>query len=154
MILVQKPFKETARFSSILMSSGLNKQIISNFENREELMKLLKVNPGLVVIKLGATWCGPCKTIKHVVDAFFASSPANVICADIDVDESFDLYAYLKSKRVCNGIPAMLMYKRGNVSFMPDLIHTGSDPAGLDNFFKQCGHHLASVDRAYGMQRL
>ena len=130
-------------------NNGLTKQIISVFENRDELIKLLQVNPGLVIIKLGATWCGPCKKIEHVVHGFFATSPPNVICADIDVDESFDLYAYLKQKRMVNGIPVMLMYKKGNVSFAPDDSVTGADPLALDAFFKRCGNHLASLERAY-----
>lgn len=130
-------------------NTGLTKQIISVFESRDELIKLLQVNPGLVIVKLGATWCGPCKKIEHVVHGFFATSPPNVICADIDVDESFDLYAHLKQKRMVNGIPVLLMYKKGNVSFVPDDSVTGADPAALDAFFKRCGHHLASLERAY-----
>ena len=130
-------------------NNGLTKQIISVFESRDELIKLLQVNPGLVIVKLGATWCGPCKKIEHVVHGFFATSPPNVICADIDVDESFDLYAYLKQKKMVNGIPVMLMYKKGNVSFVPDDSITGADPLALDAFFKRCGHHLASLERAY-----
>ena len=132
------------------MSHGLNKQIISSFESRYEFMNLLKVNPGLIIVKLGATWCGPCKAIAHIVEAFFASSPANVICADIDVDESIDLYAYLKQRKMVNGIPVMLMYKKGNVSFAPDDSVTGADPAQLDAFFKRCGLHLLALEKAYG----
>lgn len=130
-------------------NNGLTKQIISVFESRDELIKLLQVNPGLVIVKLGATWCGPCKKIEHVVHGFFATSPPNVICADIDVDESFDLYAYLKQKKMVNGIPVLLMYKKGNVSFVPDDSVTGADPAALDAFFKRCGSHLALLERAY-----
>jgi thioredoxin-like negative regulator of GroEL len=122
-----------------------NKQIIARFENRGEFLNLLKVNPGLVVIKLGAQWCGPCKAIKHVVEAFFASSPPEVVCCDIDVDESFDLYAYFKSKKMVNGIPVMLCYKKGNLSFAPDDSVTGADPVQLDLFFKRCGNHLKVV---------
>ena len=48
-----------------------------------------------------------------------------------------------------NGIPVMLMYKRGNVSFAPDDSVTGSDPAQLDAFFKRCGLHLMTVQKAY-----
>lgn len=122
-----------------------SKQIIESFENRNEFLKLLQANPGLVIMKLGATWCNPCKVIAPVVHAFFASSPQNVICADIDVDESFDLYAVLKQKKMVNGIPVILLYKKGNVSFIPDDSVTGSSPAELDAFFKRCNIHLKSV---------
>lgn len=122
-----------------------SKQIIASFENRGEFLKLLQANPGLVIMKLGATWCGPCKVIAPVVHAFFASSPPNVICADIDVDESFDLYAVLKQKKMVNGIPVILLFKKGNVSFVPDDSVTGSGATELDAFFKRCNVHLKSV---------
>jgi len=128
---------------------SVTKQVISNFENRNEFLKLLKLNPGLVIVKLGASWCGPCKKIAHLVDAFFASSPPDVICADIDVDDSIDLYSYLKTKRMVNGIPVILMYKRGNVSFIPDDSVTGADPSALDAFFKRCGIQLIKIQKAY-----
>ena len=123
----------------------MSKQVIAKFENRDEFLKLLKVNPGLVIVKLGATWCGPCKKIKPVVDGFFATSPETVVCAEIDVDESFDLYAQLKKLKMVNGIPVLLCYKKGNVSFIPDDSVTGADPVPLHAFFKRCGQHLASV---------
>ena len=128
---------------------SVTKQVISNFENRNDFLKLLKLNPGLVIVKLGASCCGPCKKIAHLVDAFFASSPPDVICADIDVDDSIDLYSYLKTKRMVNGIPVILMYKRGNVSFIPDDSVTGADPNALDAFFKRCGIQLIKIQKAY-----
>lgn len=120
----------------------ITKQIISVFEKRDDFLNLLKVNPGLVIVKFGATWCGPCKRIAHIVEAFFASSPTTVICADVDVDESFELYSFLKNKRMVNGIPAILCYKKGNMGYVPDDIVTGADPNGLDAFFKRCNMHL------------
>jgi thiol-disulfide isomerase/thioredoxin len=122
-----------------------SKQIIESFQNRDEFLKLLGVNPGLVIIKLGATWCGPCKTIAPVVHAFFASSPANVVCADIDVDESFDLYAVFKQKKMVNGIPVIMLFRKGNVSFIPDDSVTGSGAPELDAFFKRCNAHLKTI---------
>jgi thiol-disulfide isomerase/thioredoxin len=116
----------------------LSKQIISNFDSRQEFLNVLSINPCLLIMKLGATWCGPCKNIAHIVEAFFASSPPNIICADIDVDKSFDLYSFLKSKRMVNGIPVMMCYKKGNVGYVPDDICTGSNPQDLDAFFKRC----------------
>lgn len=123
------------------------KQVISVFENRGTFLELLKVNPGLVIVKLGATWCGPCKTIAPIVEAFFGTSPSDVVCADIDVDESFDFYSFLKSKKMVNGIPVMLCYKKGNVGFAPDDMITGSDAQGLDMFFKRCNLHLMAIRR-------
>lgn len=121
------------------------KLIVSSFSSRQDFISLLEKSPGLVILKLGATWCGPCKKIKPVVDAFYASSPDNVICCDVDVDESFDLYAYLKSKKMVNGVPVMLCYKKGNTSFIPDDSITGADPVELDKFFKRCNLHLMSL---------
>jgi thioredoxin-like negative regulator of GroEL len=94
------------------------------------------------VIKLGAEWCGPCKTIKSAVHGFFASSPPEVVCADIDVDKSFDFYSFLKSKKMVNGIPVLLCYKKGNSTYIPDDMITGSDPQKLHQFFTRCGKHL------------
>ncbi len=137
--------------SDVSMSSvstpKVRKSVVSYFQSRDHFVRLLASNPGLIVIKLGATWCGPCKRIKPVVDAFFASSPDSVICCDIDVDESFDLYSYFKSKRMVNGIPAILCYKKGNTGYIPDDSVTGADPTALDAFFKRCGKHLISVQK-------
>ena len=120
----------------------MSKQVISEIANRAAFLTLLDHNPGLIVLKLGAQWCGPCKTIKTAVDAFFASSPSQVICGDIDVDKSFDFYSFLKSKKMVNGIPVVLCYKKGNNTFIPDDMVTGSDPQQLHLFFTRCGKHL------------
>ena len=123
----------------------MSKKVISEIVNREAFFHLLGNNPGLIVIKLGAEWCGPCKQIKHVVHAFFATSPPEVVCADIDVDQSFDFYSFLKSKKMVNGIPVMLCYKKDNKTFIPDDSVTGSDPIELHKFFKRCGDHLQTT---------
>ena len=120
----------------------MSKQVISEIANRDAFFTLLQHNTGLIMIKLGAEWCGPCKTIKSAVNGFFASSPPEVICADIDVDVSSDVYSFLKSKKMVNGIPALLCYKKGNTTYIPDDIITGSDPVQLHNFFTRCGKHL------------
>ena len=123
----------------------MSKQIISEIPNRDTFFHLLNHNPGLIIIKLGAEWCGPCKQIKNVVHAFFASSPPEVVCADIDVDICFDFYSFLKSKKMANGIPLLLCYKKGNVSFIPDDSVTGSEANQLHLFFKRCGEHLTNA---------
>lgn len=122
----------------------MEKTIITSFKNRQQFFELQKINPGLIIVKVGATWCKPCHAIKDIVHGFFATSPDYVVCADIDVDESFDYYAFLKARKIVNGIPALLCYTKENQSFMPNLIHTGADLNSLDKFLKDCGK-LGSV---------
>jgi thioredoxin-like negative regulator of GroEL len=124
-----------------------SKEIISEIADRNAFLHLLQNNPGLIILKLGAEWCGPCKQIKNVVHAFFATSPPEVVCGDIDVDVSFDFYGFLKSRKMVNGIPVLLCYKKGNTNFIPDDSVTGADPIALDAFFKRCGNHLLNVKK-------
>ena len=119
----------------------MSKEILTFFENRQTFLNLLNRNPGLVIIKFGATWCGPCKKIEQNVQDFFNSSPANVVCCVVDVDESFDLYSVLKSKKMVNGIPVILCYKKGNTTYIPDDSVTGADINALNSFFTRCGNY-------------
>lgn len=125
--------------------SDNQKEIITQFENRKAFLDLLANNPGLVIVKFGATWCGPCKKIEKNIHDFFSKAPSNVICADIDVDDSIDLYSCLKSMRMVNGIPVVLCYKKGNVSYVPDDSITGADVGMLNNFFMRCGRYAQQL---------
>lgn len=127
-----------------ISNNNITKQVITEIDNRDKFLTIIKnFNPGLFIIKLGAPWCGPCKQIAPVIDGFFASSPDNVLCADIDVDKCFNLYAFLKSKKMVNGIPVILCYHKGNESYIPNDMVTGADPAELHKFFKRCGSYLS-----------
>ena len=110
------------------------REVITSIDSRNVLMELIKNNPGHIVIKLGADWCGPCKRIEEHVNKFFSKCPRNVVCCDIDIDESFDIYAYLKSKRMVDGVPTILVYSSGNESFIPDHIHSGGDQVSFESF--------------------
>ena len=41
--------------------------VITQLKTPNDLEQLLKANTGLVLIKLGATWCGPCKKIDPLI---------------------------------------------------------------------------------------
>ena len=131
----------------------MSKEIISEIANRDAFFTLLQHNPGLIVLKLGAKWCPGCVTIEKPVHGFFASSPPEVICGDIDVDQSFDFYSFLKSKKMVNGIPVLLCYKKGNSTYIPDDIITGADPHGLHQFFTRCGKHLMDALTMYPVKK-
>ena len=110
---------------------------------RDEFEKVVKENSGKgygSIFKFTATWCGPCKKIKSSVDSLVAGIPATskLACYEIDVDESFELYATLKRNRMVNGIPAILFYAAGNASGRSDDSISGTNDAGLVNFFARC----------------
>ena len=114
------------------------KTIITGFNNRNEFLNSLQVNPGVIILKFGAEWCAPCKTIEGIVYQNFQIMPENVICADIDIDHNFDIYTFLKSKRMINGIPAILAYYNDNTSFVPSDSVVGANISEIQNLFNGC----------------
>jgi thiol-disulfide isomerase/thioredoxin len=106
---------------------------------RDVFMELLKRNPGVFIFKFGAEWCNPCKKIKNFVDRVSLVLPKNTMYIfSVDVDECFDLFAYLKQKKMVSGIPAILAYKMGNESYAPDASVSGTDETDLKYFFDTC----------------
>ncbi len=58
-----------------------------------------KKDNGAIIMKFGATWCGPCQRIKALCHNLFAQMPENVICFDIDIDDNMELYMAYKAKK-------------------------------------------------------
>ena len=113
-------------------------RILSPSLDRAQFQQLITANrDGILVFKLGAEWCGPCKKAKPLIYSLAEQMPSNVTVMDIDVDDSFDLYAWLKSKRQVNGIPVLLAYYPGNETFASNYATTGADPAAISNFFTE-----------------
>ena len=107
--------------------------------DRNALLQLLTQNPGLLIFKYTAEWCKPCQTIKTEVDGHFQSISSNrVSCYEVDVDENFDLFAYMKTKKMMKGIPTMMAYKKGTTSFSPDDSISGADITEVNAFFARC----------------
>jgi thiol-disulfide isomerase/thioredoxin len=114
------------------------REIITQISNIAEFQTILSNNPGLVVLKLGAEWCGPCKKIQKDVDYAYARFPVTVQPVMLDIDESFELFAYLKKKKRVNGVPALLAWKKGNLSDIPDDVVLGADVPQVRGFFERC----------------
>jgi thioredoxin 1 len=111
--------------------------LITEIKSLKDFEKILIQNPGLVIIKFGATWCAPCKRIERQVYKWFDRLPANVQCIIVDVDVSFELYHFLRAKKMINGIPALLLYEKGNTNYVPNDIVIGADVVGIDAFFER-----------------
>ena len=107
-------------------------------EDRNAFQKLLEENQGVIILKFGAEWCKPCKAIAPLVNSYKEQLPAGVDFYDLDVDDNFEIYAYLKSKKMVSGIPTLLAYYAGNTSFASDNSVTGVNLEAVKLFFSQC----------------
>lgn len=114
---------------------------IDVIENLDEFKLLLTQNPGLIIIKFSATWCGPCKKIADAFESGLRQMPENVQPVILDIDECFEMYAFMKNKKMVTGIPSILCYYKNStdfVRFVPNDSCMGSDIAQLNLFFERC----------------
>lgn len=94
----------------------------------------------MIIIKFTADWCGPCKAIKSTVHECYSKCPESIKLIEIDIDESIDLYVFLKNKKMINGIPALLAYYSGEKEFfyVPDDSCLGGNVNNVKQFFQRC----------------
>ena len=120
------------------------REIITCFKNRHDFLSFLSSNPNtLVIVKLGANWCGPCAKIKGLVEEHFANMPSNIICCNLDVDENEDLFSFFKTKQMAIGIPALLCMKGLDPNMTkqtPLVLHStaGANVGNINKFFALC----------------
>jgi thiol:disulfide interchange protein len=112
--------------------------ILHNIANKSAFVQLLQNNPGVVIIKFGAQWCAPCKRIETQVHTYMDVMPDYIQCVMVDIDESIEIYGFLKTKKMLNGIPAILAYYAGNTNYIPDDAVIGTNPMEITLFFKRC----------------
>lgn len=123
-----------------MSESEVESRVVQFTGTREVFFNLLKINPGVFIFKFGAEWCAPCKTIKKYIDNVSLVLPNNnkIYIYNVDVDECFDLYAYLKQKKMVSGIPTLLAYKKENTYYVPDASISGTNESDLNHFFDTC----------------
>jgi len=69
---------------------------------------------GVVLVKFGAIWCGPCRMIDRVLDKIadnYKSEPNIKICS-VDIDESQDIAKHYN----ISSVPTMMFIKDGEPS--------------------------------------
>jgi thioredoxin 1 len=81
-----------------------------------------------VIVKIGATWCGPCKRCSPTVNKLFEALPDNVSMVLIDADECSDVKNYLKIKIV----PTLIFFRNGE----RQEIYQTSNENEILNFFE------------------
>ena len=89
-------------------------------ETRQSLIEHLKsTSYEYTIMKFTASWCGPCQKVQPELDKIldemntkFSNSPNKFEFFHVDVDDNFDLFAFLKSKKMVKGIPTIFLYKK------------------------------------------
>ena len=124
----------------------MSNPIISNLKTANDLSDHLEKNPGIVIVKLGATWCQPCKKIEPVVLSWLEKlDHEHISRVVLDIDECIDLYGFLKKKRVVKGVPTILAYYKENKHYIPDDMCFGSDENENNSFFVRCVEEVKSL---------
>jgi thioredoxin 1 len=94
----------------------------------------------ILIVKFGAEWCKPCKLIKPTCEEWFKTCPPHIIYADIDIDESLDLYQAFKTKKMVRGVPVLLAFdgsKTRDQWYIPDDSVEGGDILAVQQFFQR-----------------
>ena len=89
-------------------------------ETRQNLIDHLKsTNYEYTLMKFTASWCGPCQKVQpelnQILDEMntkFSNTPNKFEFFQVDVDDNFDLYSFLKFKKIVKGIPTIFLYKK------------------------------------------
>jgi hypothetical protein len=119
--------------------------VYTSLRDVTEFQKTLKENKNIVILRFTASWCAPCKRIEPLVTSFLQVMPEDVEFYNLDVDVNTEVYSFLKTKRRVNGIPAILCYVTGNVSYIPDHFVIGSSSDDINRFFKSCADSYKGV---------
>jgi thioredoxin 1 len=112
--------------------------VITKIKDREEFQTILNNNEGIIILKFGAEWCKPCKLISPFVKDYINKLPSSFTVYDLDVDENFEIYAYLQHKKMVSGIPILLAYYRENKTYASDQCISGVDKDKYKTFFMNC----------------
>ena len=77
-------------------------------EVNEESFKKEVLEGGKVLVDFNATWCGPCRMLKPIIDEFSDSASIKVCSIDVDNNETvardYNIYS----------IPCLILFENGN----------------------------------------
>lgn len=115
---------------------------------------IVKNTNDFLIFKFSATWCGPCEKLAPIFDNHINSVETNPKITDkkirvyhVDVDDCFDLYAFLKSKKRVSGIPSLFFYFPRNDRdidhyYIPDASTSGIDEPFMKQMFSEIINRL------------
>ena len=84
--------------------------------SEKDLNDFFEHNPeDLHVIKFGAEWCGPCKSLESRMKNIDSEKIGNTLFAEIDISENDECEAIAEKYGVSN-IPCMMYFKGGELA--------------------------------------
>ena len=86
----------------------------------------------------------PCQGIKPIVDEYLKNLPESIKFFEIDVDESIELFSFMKTKKMLNGIPAIMAFYSGmkENAYIPDDSVLGGNKNEVTKFFERCINYV------------
>ena len=106
--------------------------------NRQEYLKIIENKKKPLFVKFTADWCGPCQNAKPTIDQWLKRDDIKnkIEYLEIDIDNSIDVYAYMKKMKMLNGIPTLFFYDMKNVSFAPSLSTSTGNVEKISQYLK------------------
>mgnify|MGYP001396966454 CR=1 FL=1 len=98
-----------------------------NLKTRQQFKQFVSENK-FVVVKITASWCGPCKRCTPMFNEYFQSLPEKFKLVIVDVDEG-NLAGMFRSRSV----PTFINYING----LPNDIQVGATEEGIKSFFRK-----------------
>jgi len=112
--------------------------VSTHIKTPQQLFQHLKCATKTTIVKLGASWCQPCKQIEPVFFRWVEHCRDLFHWVVVDIDESYELYGFLKGKRTIHGIPAFLVYyvkPSSEITYVPDDLLVGANRGELEELF-------------------
>lgn len=105
---------------------------IKEIKSLEEYNEFINRPNTLNIIKIGAQWCGPCRTLEQTIAGLTNDEVEGVLLAEVDADEEWaeDTLADLKVR----GIPVMIAFLDGTEK---DRVQGGLGKTDLINFIEK-----------------
>lgn len=91
---------------------------LNKIDSSQKLAKLIKENT-CVIIKISASWCGPCKN-KEFLNNYYSLKDKfinhnNIKFVELDIDENSDIIEDKKYYNIeINSVPTFMISKNGN----------------------------------------
>lgn len=95
---------------------GSGKPFYTNLKSKLTLAEYNKIiaDNNTVLVDIGSRYCGACKKVKPVLETIRAEYGANLKIVEIDLEESPQVIADLKTVKV---FPTLVLYKNGKIVF-------------------------------------